>query len=533
MSVRRIALSVTIGGRVVNARSVRTDHGTDRPVGTASVVVSAPRQSYVQPGAAVTIHAGFDGEAWPIFSGRVADDDSVYDAGGGEVRVECEGWASLLYYDMYQDLGYTGPMILNTFFRNLCHWRGVPNYLADATTAPDGMSNIMLGSNTDVRGGWIPLDKGTSPGDEIARYARLYGYRMFDMPRGTVRLKRVSGRPDDYYDGTTPLYQEGVNVLSIERLRNMDGVANYWEVLGARYQAADTSEVAIRSIPATVPFDERLGPDGVAQATIRDETIVTETLAAAARNAHEIDYGEPAEIWRWRTTGDPQRQPGESVAVQGPTVFGRDSDDLTGILLQVVPRPVWLTRVAHTITDAGWTTDMEGWAGNGTILPAGNDCVTQTLLGNSGVHIGNEYLWHYRNPNPVGASYDIPFTVVDGYSTATVRYWGHGTNSFVYNTESEASRFEIWHSTDTDRPSMSGVMPRLEENLEQRLDYAGDDGTWKQGVVPLSGSLKAGSNTFRIIAGEDRDVGDVDDYEIRDVALTVCGIGEPDVIGGP
>lgn len=526
---RRITTTVTIGGQLVHARAIKTDHATSSPIGTASVTVSAPREAFIQPGAAVRIHAGFDGASWPIFSGRVADDDSVFDDGGGTVRVECEGWSALLFYKMYRDLGFSGPMSLNTFFRSLCNWRGVPHYLADGTTAPDGMSNIMLGSNPDIRNGWIPLDTGKSPGDEIVRYSRLYGYRMFDMPQGTVRLRRISGMPLEYSEDM-PLFAEGVNVLSIERMRNLDGMANYWEALGAKYEAADTSEVAIRSLPLTVPFNPLLGPDGVAHQQIRDETMVTETLARAARNAHEIDHSAPAQLWRWRTTGQPERQPGEAVAVMSPNATGWDEGGVIGDIIRHLPRAVWLTRVSHTISDGGWTTTMEGWAGGGQSLPAGNDCELHTLLGNQGVHIGNEWLGHYRNPSPAGTQHDIPFTLPDNYSTATVRYYGHGTNSFQFNAESEASRFEIWHSTDTDRASASGVMPRLEENLERRLNYAGNDSVWDRGIVPLTGRLKAGSNRLRIISGEDRTVGDIDDYEVRDVVLQVCGHTSPEVI---
>lgn len=536
MTVRRITTTVRIAGQIFPAHDIATDHSVNEPVGTATVTVSAPRQHVIQPGATVTIHAGFDGAAWPIFSGRVADDNSVFDAGGGMVRVECDGWARLLFYKMPVDLGYSGPRSLDFLFRSLCIWRGVPHFLADAATAPDGMSNIMLGSNPDVRNGWIPLDRGTSPGAELDRYARLFGYRMYDMPQGTVRLKRISGLPGAVTE-TTPLYEAKHNVLSISRDRSYEGLANYWEVFGARYQAADTSEVAIRSIPATVTTNPIFGPDGVAHRDLRDESLVTETLARAVRNAHEIDYGAPAEMWTWRTTGQPERQPGETVAVLAPDVTGWDTPGPLGDLVRHIPRAVWLMRVRHSITDAGWTTDMEGWAGYGQQLPAGNDCVVQTLLGSQGVHIGNEWLSHYRNPSPRGTHHDIPFTVVDGYSTATVRYWGHGTNSFVGNTESEASRFEVWHSTDTDRPSMSGVMPRLPEDLERRYPYGEKDGSstytyrgWHRGVVPLTGRLKAGNNTFRIIAGEDRTVGDIDDYEIADVQLTLCGIGEPEIV---
>src|SRR5690606_12885963 len=106
--------------------------------------------------------------------------------------------------------------------------------------------------------------------------------------------------------------------------------------------------------------------------------------------------------YRWTTVGgDGARQPGDQVAVISPTVNGPDGPDLIDQIVQHTPRVLWLMRVEHVISERGWLTHLEGWAGNGQPLPAGDDCATQTLMTGT-VHLGNEYLWHYRVPSPNG-----------------------------------------------------------------------------------------------------------------------------------
>jgi hypothetical protein len=271
----------------------------------------------------------------------------------------------------------------------------------------------------------------------------------------------------------------------------------------------------VRSIPLEVPFDARFGPTGVRRLSVKDSAIVTNARADACRNVYEIDRSTPRLRWAWTATGDPDVMPGQVVSVTSPTVGSNTS--------------LWLMRVAHDGTESGWTTSMEGWAGAGAAMPAGDDCVIHTLVGSTGFHIGNEFLSHYRTPNPAGLVKEIPFTVLDDYSTLTIRGFSHGANSFSGNTSSTASKFEIWQPHDTERAVASGEFPRQNENLEQRLNYSLDS-TWSPITIPLSGSMKSGSATLKIISGYDSAVGDYDDFECRDISITVCGVGEPAVI---
>jgi hypothetical protein len=515
---RAITTHVIINGRELPVQGILTDHDVDHPVGVGTITLPTPRPPGLDLGAPVTIYAGFDGDTIHIFSGTIAEDKAAISQQGGLVRVELEGSAKRLFYAQHQNMVMTGPLSLSNIFRALCKARGVPRYFSDSTFAPDGVT-VTFGGVSVVDGGNIIVKKDSSPGDVITRFARLYGYRMYDRPDGMVRQKKISGLP---VGDVMRAYVEGgpsSNVIDVTQDRTLKGAANYIEVLGAQYTAADSSEVAVRSIPATVPFDARFGPSGVNRFSVNDSSILTNARADRVRNVHEIDMSTPHQRWSWTSTGDPFLLPGDVVSMTSPSVGSNTA--------------MWLMRVSHSISRQGWTTSMEGWSGAGTAQPAGNDCVTQTLVGTQGFHIGNEYLSHYRNPNPAGPEKTIPFTVLEDYSTLTVRYDGHGCNSFVRNTESTASRFEIWQTIDgVYKRVASGEMPRQDENLEQRYPYSQDKYWQTNIVIALSGSLKAGGADLKMISGRDSSVGDNDDYEVKNVRLTTCGIGEPVIVVG-
>lgn len=538
MTTRRVSTTVRINGVITPVRSVRTIHDVDQPVGTGTITLAAPLPSYVALAAPVAIHAGYNGAAYPIFSGRVASFSTEAGPDGRTARIEVEGWGRLLYAAHYEAGGYQGPMALDRVFRGLCAWRGVPFFAADTALDAAG-SPILLGSNPDIDGGWIPVPADTSAGEVLDRWSRHFGYRHFDTPIGNHLFQRVNGLPPGDV-ASLPRFDEPMKLLTAQRAEALD-IVNYVEVKGARYKAADSSERAIRSIPATVTLDQRLGSAGVRKQTIQDDVFVTLALAAAARNAYERDLGGVPARWQWETTGDPLRRPGESVAVQSASVSHSTAPGLTGDLIRSLPVAMWLMRVEHII-ETGWTTTMQGWAGYGTALPAGNDSVFHPLLGPEGRHLGTEYLSHYRRPNPDGLTVTIPFNVAANYTTLTIRGDGHGTNSFVGNTPTEASKFEIWQTVDGEYKSVaSGDMPRLPENLEQRYPYGDASGTrledgtvtnnpdyfWHRLVIPLSGSLTAGPADLKIISGYDSAIGDYDDFEVKSLVLETGGVGTP------
>lgn len=506
----------------------RGTFGVNQPIAQGSITLRAPRPTHVQPGHNILVYAGYDGSSSILFNGRLADDEARFNERGGELTIDLEGWSRLLAYKNNAEVGFNGPMALSTWWRSMCNWRGVPLYLADNTTDTEG-DQLMLGANT-VKGTWLPIRTDRTPLSDMTRRAELFGYRHFDTPSGVIRLQRVSGMPtEDWQD--LPLYTEGQNVMSVERAQYPSDKYNVVDVRGAEYADPVTDEeFAIRSFTGTYTPDPDLGPDGVNTLVIRDDDLDTQALADAARNAHEIDHSGNRYIYRWTAVGgDGQRVPGEQVAVMSGTVNGPDGPDLVDEIARFTPRPLWLMRLEHNISERGWTTTMEGWAGLGTALPGGNDCTEQTLMSGT-VHLGNEYLWHYRVPNPngnvSGLEHHINFTVPSVYTTASIYADAHGTNSFVRNQESTASRFEIWQGGER---KMSGEMPRQNENLERRYPYSQDQ-YWSPIVVPLSGSLAAGSAQFRIISGRDSDVGDHDDFEVKNVRIRMCGVGTPEPV---
>ncbi|MDQ3540040.1 MAG: hypothetical protein M3440_05075, partial [Chloroflexota bacterium] len=523
---RTLTKRVTIDGVSTEVDSISTDHDVDRPVATGSLTMTAPRPSHVDLAASVKIEAGWDGAVQTIFDGRIVDDDTAFSHSGGTLKVALEGWAKLLWYAQPADVTYGGPAMLNALYNAFCYARGVPYFASDNSLNPDG-TTLVFGGVPEVNGGNVTFKRNATPGADLARMGRHYGYRIFDTPTGVVQLQKVSGLP-----GGDPVraYEQGVNLLDVRRIRTLAGMFNYNEIFGAKYTLADTSEYAVRSFPSPLPGDTRLGPSGVSHRQITDADILTNARADAARNVYEVDGSSPQFRYAWSGTGDAGLIPGHVVSVMSPMLHGDGGTDLISFLVSIAAIPMWLMHVGHRISGSGWTTAMEGWLGAGTTFPAGNDCVTTTILGSEGRHVGNEYLWHYRRPNPDGLTVSIPFTVAADYSTLTIRYDGHGANSFVRNQQSTASRFEIWQTIDGVYKSVaSGEMSRQDENLERRDPYGETVGGvytnryWTPSVIPLSGSLKAGAADLKIISGKDSTVGDNDDLEVANCILVTCG----------
>lgn len=505
-------LRVLVNGIETPCAEVHTRHDVDTPIATGTLVMPAPRPANVGLGYDVKVEMGYDSQVFTVFDGLVADDDAAFGEGGGTLRVAIEGHGKRLWYTEHQDMTFTGMTPYREMFWALCKRRGVRLYWADNATYQNGQA-IYFGGLGQVNNGNVTIPKNSSPGEVLGRFGRLFGYRIYDQPDGFVRLKKISGLP---VGNPFRSYTQGVDVLDIKQTRTLAGMVNYWEVIGARYTNPDGSETALRSIPAVVPNDPRLGPSGVNRASITDADLVNLLRCDYVRNVMEIDRSTPYFRWAWTALGDAELSPGQVVTLNSPTVGGTAN--------------VWLMSVAHSFTDEGWTTAMEGWAGAGQALPAGNDCVTRTLTASTGHHLGNETLSHYRRPQANAISVTVPFTVTGGYSTLTIFAYAHGCNSFAFNATSTASKFEIWQTqVDPGKPVASGDLPRLNENLEQRLDYTLDS-TWERIVVPLAGSLASGYAELRILSGIDSTVNDRDDYEIRDVVLRTCGVGQPVII---
>ena len=502
---------VHINGIVTDVDDLTVRHGVDAPIGTCSLSLPLPLSGHVAQGATIDVQLGYPGLMYTVFRGSIPTRDRSFSISGGSSTISAVSAGSLLARQDYTDVSYPGPISLRTLFQSMCRRRGVTSYRADATMYPDGSTEIRFGNNLNANKNKVVVPRKTTSLAFLADAAKLFGYRVFDTPGG-VRLQRVSGLPDA---GALLSVSEAWNARELGHSDDISGLVNYWEVFGSRYTDPDGVTVAIRSIPASVPYDARLAPQGWARGELSGELLDTIALADAARNAAEIDHSAPYEPVTWETHGAPHILPGDVANVTSPIV------EIAG--------KQWVISVEHTWNrSGGFRTRCDGWRGAGTALPAGQDCVTTSIPGGCR-HVGDEYLSHYRNPNPNGLVIKIAFTVVENYSSIAVRCLAHGTNSYLLdnaNTESSVSQFEVWQFGVK---VGSGPLPVLAEDLNRRLPYGPTDTYWSHAVVPVTGSLEPGAAELRIISGKDARAsgGPQDDFEIDQITITLCGIGSP------
>lgn len=498
---------VTIEDRPVLVEAWETQHGVDRPIGTASITLPLPLPSYVALNARVEIQAGYrETGTQRVFSGRITDIDRDFDDGGAFARIRCTDWMELLDYTDEADLVFPGATRLADIFRSLCQRRRVPMYTTEHVFYANGHTHVVFGGNPYVDDGNVIIQKRTSPLQWLDRKARLVGYRVYGAPNGQARLTRVSGKPDTAAYGGA----EGVDVLRMGRSQRLSEMATFWEITGATYTDDDGVPIKLRSIPASVPPDPLLTPPGYRGRTLSDRDIVTQGRADAIRQVQEIDYSAPRDVVTWETAGNPALQPGDSVYVTSST-------------LEIEPSFRWVMSVRHGWSDRGFWTTFEGWAGAGSKLPHGDDAVT-VVIGRGPYHLGDEDVGWYAVPNPRGASLTIPFTVPDDYTAIVLTGLGHGVNSQLIDgaasDELKVSKIEVWQNGE----SVGTVdLPAMPEDYWARKDYR-DIAHWVPFRKPLPGSLEPGRAEIRIIAGEQAGL---DDFELRDLALTLSGVGKP------
>lgn len=518
--VKAVRCYVYIDGKRVDWLEVSTRHGTDMPVGTCSLVLPQAPVFSVPLNARVHVRAGYAGITHSIFQGYIPDRDSAWNDSGGSLTIEADGYGSLLAYPERVDLRWPGPVSLKRIFESVCKRRGVPSYIADEILAPDG-SVILLGGVPEIDDGDVVLPRTTTPGEWLDRHARLFGARVFDEPAGRYALRVVSGIPSGPASRTYTDGGSNPNVFSIRQRNSTRPMVTYWEVLGARYTAADGREVAVRSIPESVPYAPELDPPGYRAKTFTDEALVTTALAKAARNVLEIDYSAYELIDEWEAEGNPDRRPGDTVAV---------SSAKTGASFLR-----YLTEISHRITDDGFYSSMTGWIGAGTRLKAAADCV-RIPIGSGTYHVGNQTMSNFADPTPDGIVEAITFTVPAVYNTLTIEARAHGSNDHmgsVVNPGDTTSTFEIWQRPDPALGAVtgndferrgSGDLPELED--AGSADYT-DDSLWSDIVIPITGSLVAGDAELRLVSGSTGTEKAYDDFEVKNLALIICGAGEP------
>jgi hypothetical protein len=323
-------------------------------------------------------------------------------------------------------------------------------------------------------------------------------------------------------------YEEAVNVYGLSGSRDRDPMVTYWEVLGARYTDVDGGQTEIRSIAEAVPYAEELDPPGYRKATGGDPSIiVTEVQAAGCRNVLEIDTGTLERVARWDAAGHPEAMPGDVVNLHSP---------VNGI----VHEDRWLMSIDESISDSGYRARMTGWAGGGVALPAGNDCVTEAIPGGPW-HVGDEHVSWYVVPSPAGAEVRIPIMVSNtDYSSLRIRGRCHGTNSWgdgLGDRATTGSKIELWQRPNPALPESgtneirrvgSAELPTDDEQYSRRRPYS-QDRWWLAFQLPIGGTAKVGAAELRLVAG--KNPGGVDDFEIKGLTMTYCGVGEPTLPG--
>lgn len=501
------ATLVTIAGRPVQVETWETQHGVDQPIGTASLTLPLPLPSFVGLNVPVEIQAGYrDSGTHRVFSGRITDIDRDLDDGGSFARVRCTDWMELLDYTDESDLVFPGLTLLADIFRSLCRRRRVPMYTTDHVFYANGFTHVYFGGNPYIDNGDVIIEKRTSPLQWLDRKARLVGYRVYGAPNGQARLTRVSGKPDTAVYGGA----EGVDVVRMGRVQRLSDMATFWEINGASYTDGDGVPIKIRSIPASVPPDPLLTPPGYRGRTLSDRDIVTQGRADSIRQIYEIDYSAPRDIVTWETAGNPHMQPGDSIYVTSST-------------LEIDPSYRWVMTVRHAWSDRGFWTTFEGWAGAGTQLPHGNDATT-VHLATGPFHLGDEVVPWYAVPAPRGSSLTLPFTVPDTYTAIVLTGLGHGINSQLIDgspqDELKVSKVEVFQNGESVGTIDLPVMP---EDYWAMRDYH-NLANWVSFRKPLPGSLEPGRAELVITAGENSGY---DDFEVRDLALTLTGVGAP------
>ena len=292
----------------------------------------------------------------------------------------------------------------------------------------------------------------------------------------------------------------------------IDGMVTWWDVEGASWTDEDGIPTKIRSFPAVVPADPGgfVTPPGYVREGLSDPALVTQALADAARNVREISTGAPHEWETARYIGKPALLPGQVVS-------------LTSELLELSDAKRWVMSVQHSADDRGIRTTWAGWTGSGSAVPAGNDAATVTVF-TSPRHVGDEYLSYYAVPNPEWLEISFTITVPDTYTALVLSGEGHGCNSYLIdgaNAESEVSKIEVWQGGD--KPVGTATLPTMPENY-------GASPTWQSFRLPVPGRLTPGVATVKLLSGQDRRIPDAytnDDYEIRNLVLTLTGVGVP------
>lgn len=500
---------VTVDGAPQPALMVNTQHGINRPKGTATITLVRPASTLEQLrdrwlNRPIEAQIGYDetGGARRVFSGRVSSIHRGFDRNGFTLEVKATGWASLLDFESEEDIVFAGNTTLYDIIRALCRMRGLPMYGGELISYPNSTTPVRLGGVSFVDDGKIIIPRRTSPLMWITQKLSLFGYRAFDRPDGMFWWQRVNGAPSK---ASVQTFEQGLTLLSATRDDDIDGMVTWWDVEGASWTDDDGIPVKIRSFPGAVPPDsgEFVTPPGYVRRPLSDPALVTQALADAVRNAHELDTMGPYETETWRYMGNTVIQPGDAATI-------------TSELLELDAAKRWVMSVDHSSSNRGIRTTWQGWTGMGAALAPGDDSEEITVF--TGYrHVGNEYLSYYGQPSPQGREITFNVFVPDSYTAIWVEGWIRGSNSYLLGgplIDATVSKIEVWQGGD--KALGTATLPSVSESV----------GAMQFFRLPLPGRLSSGVATVKLISGEDSG-GGPDDFEVRDLKLVLTGVGMP------
>ena len=505
----------TIGQVSTRVTALDTTHDVDRGIGQCTIRTPA-LFSWVVLGASVSIQIGYeDTGTQPVFIGTVVNvRRSLSENGGWELVASCEGQLARMV-DGEETTVQFPKIYLGDIARSLTSMRGVGPLMLDRIKSPvlwDQDTNwIILGGNRYVDDGMVVINNRSGLYGWLSQKLELFGYRIFDRPAADVKVARLFGSPTHPQHFAT----EGVDIFRADRGTTNDQI-NYWEVTGSSYTDDDGIPIKFRSIPASIPFDNRLRPKGFRTGTVSDGVLSSQFLADTVRQVHEINYTEPTDTTSWEMPGNPLVQPGDVIQI-------------TSEIMGHTNKSLWITGVRHQLSDQGFWTTIDAWSGNGAFLATGNDEVTVNVVTNP-VHVGDETIPWYASPSPSGTHVSFEITVPDDYTAIVLEWYSHGCNSYFLDGASSESTVSKIVVEQGGEEVGSAELPMQPEEYELQRPYGSGLTYWGFNRRPVPGRLKAGRATVRITSGEDKRLPEStkwDDFEVRDVVLKLTGVGTP------
>lgn len=506
---------VTIGQVQTRATAIDTSHDVYLGIGTCTIRTPA-LFDWIQVGGSVSVQLGYsDTGTHPVFIGTVRQVQRSFNGDAGwELIVTCDGQMSRLVDSEERDIEF--PRIyLGSLAQSIAAMRGVGPVIVDRIKSPVDWGAdtnwIFLGGNEYVDDGKVLIRDNQGLHSWLTSKLSLFGYQMFDRPAWDVRVARLFGTPAN----PTHFATEGVDIFRGGRDITNDQV-NYWTVEGSSYTDEDGIPIKFISIPAEVPYDPRLRPKGYRADSASDGLLSSQFLVNTVRQVHEINYSEPTDSTTWEMPGNPLIQPGDVIQI-------------TSELLGHSETVLWVTGVRHQYSDQGFWTTIDAWSGHGEALPHGDDEVSMTVV-DGPVHVGDEYIPWYAQPNPSGTEVSFDVTIPDNYTAVVLEWWSHGSNSYFLEGASSESTVSTITVEQGGEEVGSAEMPMQPEEYELRRPYGDGLQYWGFNRRPIPGRLSAGRATVKFKSGRDNRLPShtaADDFEIRDVVIRLTGVGTP------